>query len=108
MCTVEFDFVFCYVSDLIYSDGEFSVTGTIIASLGAIFIVVALTLVRYRHISGNSHAFAILQAVGSGALALSTLWQFNIGTVILETYCVVINVHTIYLNIRRKNVRQGS
>ena len=76
--------------------------GTIIASLGALCIVTALTLVRYRHVSGNSHTFAIIQALGSCALAVSTYWQFNIGTLMLETYCVLINVHTIYLNIQRK------
>lgn len=77
--------------------------GTIIATLGAICIVTALTLVRYRYVSGNSHTFAILQAIGSGALAISTIWQYNIGTLILETYCVIINLHTIYLNIKRND-----
>lgn len=76
---------------------------SIIATLGAICIVTALTLVRYRHVSGNSHTFAILQAIGSGALAISTIWQYNIGTLILETYCVIINLHTIYLNIKRNH-----
>lgn len=81
--------------------------GSIIATLGAISIVIALTLVRYRRISGNSHTFAVLQAIGSAALAISTIWQYNIGTLILESYCVIINLHTIYLNIKRKNKRLG-
>lgn len=32
--------------------------GSIVATLGAIFIVASLTLVRYRYIDGNSHGFA--------------------------------------------------
>jgi hypothetical protein len=81
---------------------EYPMLGSIIATLGAICIVTALTLVRYRHVSGNSHTFAILQAIGAAALALSTLWQYNIGTLILESYCVIINLHTLYLNMKRK------
>jgi hypothetical protein len=76
---------------------------SIIATLGSICIITALTMVRYRYISGNSHLFAILQAIGSAGLAVSTIWQFNIGTLILESYCVIINVHTIYLNWKRKD-----
>lgn len=76
---------------------------SLIATAGSICIITALTLVRYRYISGNSHTFAMLQAVGSAGLAISTIWQFNIGTLILETYCVLINLHTIYLNWKRKD-----
>ncbi len=76
--------------------------GSIIAILGSLCIIGSLTLVRYRYVSGNSHTFAILQAIGAATLALSTIWQFNLGTLVLESYCVLISLHTIYLNVRRK------
>lgn len=76
--------------------------GSIIAVVGALCIVTSLTLVRYRYVSGNSHRFAALQIVGASSLIISTYWQFNLGTLLLESYCVVINIHTMFLNKRRK------
>lgn len=76
--------------------------GSIVATLGAIFIVASLTLVRYRYIDGNSHGFAALQMVGATLLGLSVIWQFNIGTLLLESYCVLINAHTILRNRKRE------
>lgn len=78
--------------------------GSIVATSGAIFIVVSLTLVRYRYIDGNSHRFAILQIIGAALLGASVIWQFNIGTLLLESYCVLINAHTIIRN--RKQARE--
>ena len=76
--------------------------GGIISSAGAVFIVISLTLVRYQFISGNSHAFAVLQITGATCLALSTYWQFNLGTLLLQSYCVLMTLHTIYLNHKRQ------
>lgn len=75
-------------------------TGGIISTIGAIFIVISLTLVRYKKISGNSDAFAGLQILGASCLAISTYWQFNLGTLLLQLYCVIISLHSAFLNRR--------
>ena len=78
-------------------------TGSVIAFLGAVFVILSPTLVRYRLTSGNSQLFAILQGIGALLLIISTFWQFNLGNLLLQLYVVIIMGHTIYLNAKKGN-----
>ena len=78
-------------------------TGSVIAFLGAVFVILSLTLVRYRLTLGNSQLFAILQGIGALLLIISTFWQFNLGNLLLQLYVVIIMGHTIYLNAKKSN-----
>ena len=78
-------------------------TGSVIAFLGAVFVILSLTLVRYRLTSGNSQLFAILQGIGALLLIISTFWQFNLGNLLLQLYVVIIMGHTIYINAKKGN-----
>ena len=77
--------------------------GGLIAFIGALLIIVALILVRYRYVSGNSKTFALLQALGSLLLLVSMFWQFNLGTLFLQLFVIAIMVHSMYLNSRKKD-----
>ena len=78
-------------------------TGSVIAFLGAVFVILSLTLVRYQLTSGNSQLFAIMQGIGALLLIISTFWQFNLGNLLLQLYVVIIMGHTIYLNAKKGN-----
>ncbi len=75
--------------------------GSFLAVFGSVLICLTLTLLRYGIISGNSVWFAIYQSVGSCALLLSTFWQFHIGVIIMNSYIVIICLHTVYKNSRK-------
>ena len=75
--------------------------GTLFATAGSLSIIAALTGSVPLHHWQLSH-ICCLASLWAAGLAISTIWQFNIGTLILESYCVIISLHTIYLNMRRK------
>ena len=77
-----------------------------IGFFGMIFIVIAYLFLQTNKYSINSLQYQLLNLIGAILLLISLFVHFNLGSFIIEIFCIIITIYGIIINIKRKKKEQ--
>lgn len=73
---------------------------TIVGILGAICIMAMYFLLQINKIDSNKYLFSVVNSIGSIALLFSLVYNWNIGSVVIEVFWLAISlggVHKVFM-----------
>lgn len=75
----------------------------LIGSLGAVLCVIMYFLLQCRKCSINNYPYSIISSIGSACLFASLMVNWNLGSVLIETFWLFISIFGIYQVWRFRN-----
>lgn len=75
----------------------------IIGILGVIFILIAYTLFQFERIDPKGFWYSFLNLIGASLILYSLLFSWNLASVIIEIFWILISIYGIWKYLKRSN-----
>jgi hypothetical protein len=79
---------------MVLADMEFTFYD-LIGSIGVLIVIITYFLLQTERIKSESIYYSILNAIGSGLIILSLIFNFNLAALIQELFWVLISIYGI-------------
>ena len=74
----------------------------IVGVLGAAFVLLAYFGLQSGKLRGDGVAFQVANILGAGAIAVSLVFKFNLGAMVIELAWIVISVYGLVRGVRTR------
>lgn len=75
----------------------------LVGSIGVVIIVATYFLLQVERIDSKSFLFSVLNVIGSVMILYSLMYNWNLASVLIEAFWIIISLFGIYKHYSRKN-----